>query len=71
MTSGTIHHEWQIFQAGLLEGAFALDGQSLDYRLLEGQRDVAVQIQGVWVRPGDWLYADEDGIVVSATPLLG
>lgn len=30
----------------------------------EGQRDVAVQIQGVWVRPGDMLYADEDGIVV-------
>jgi regulator of ribonuclease activity A len=36
----------------------------------EGQRDVAVQIQGVWVRPGDWLYADEDGIVVSAERLL-
>ena len=35
----------------------------------EGQRDVAVQIQGVWVRPGDWLYADEDGIVVSAAAL--
>jgi regulator of ribonuclease activity A len=33
----------------------------------EGQRDVPVQIQGVWVRPGDWLYADEDGIVVTAT----
>lgn len=32
----------------------------------EGQRDVPVQIQGVWVRPGDWLYADADGIVVSA-----
>jgi regulator of ribonuclease activity A len=31
----------------------------------EGQRDVAVQIQGIWVRPGDWLYADADGIVVS------
>ena len=31
----------------------------------EGQRDVAVQIQGVWVRQGDWLYADEDGIVVA------
>ncbi|OGB15179.1 MAG: ribonuclease [Burkholderiales bacterium RIFCSPLOWO2_12_67_14] len=31
----------------------------------EGQRDLAVQIQGVWVRPGDWLYADEDGVVVS------
>jgi regulator of ribonuclease activity A len=32
----------------------------------EGQKDVDVQIQGVWVRPGDWLYADEDGIVVMA-----
>lgn len=31
----------------------------------EGQADVALQIQGVWVRPGDWLYADADGIVVS------
>jgi len=36
----------------------------------EGQRDVAVQVQGVWVRPGDWLYADADGIVVSAKPLV-
>lgn len=34
-----------------------------------GQSDVAVQVQGVWVRPGDWLYADADGMVVSATPL--
>lgn len=33
----------------------------------EGQRDVPVQVQGVWVRPGDWLCADEDGIVVSAS----
>jgi regulator of ribonuclease activity A len=30
---------------------------------------VAVQIQGVWVRPGDWLYADDDGIVLSAVRL--
>lgn len=35
----------------------------------EGQRELPVQIQGVWVRPGDWLYADADGIVVSAGPL--
>lgn len=32
----------------------------------EGQRDVPVQIQGVWVRPGDRLFADADGIVVMA-----
>jgi regulator of ribonuclease activity A len=36
----------------------------------EGQRDIPIEMQGVPVRPGDWLYADEDGIVVSATPLL-
>lgn len=35
----------------------------------EGQRDVEVQVQGVWVRPGDWLYADADGIVVTAQPM--
>lgn len=35
----------------------------------EGQRDVAVRVQGVWVRPGDWLYADEDGVVVSSVRL--
>ena len=38
-------------------------------RRSEGERDVAVQIQGVWVRPGDWLYADEDGVVISADKL--
>ncbi len=36
----------------------------------QGQTDVPVQIQGVWVRPGDWLYADEDGVVVSAKALM-
>ncbi len=32
----------------------------------EGQRDVPVRLQGVSVRPGDWLVADADGIVVLA-----
>lgn len=31
-----------------------------------GLVDVPVQIQGVWVHPGEWLVADEDGIVVMA-----
>ena len=34
-----------------------------------GLRDIAIQIQGVWVHPGDWLYADDDGMVVMALPL--
>ena len=36
----------------------------------EGQKDIAVQLQGQWVRPGDWLYADEDGMVVGARRLI-
>ena len=32
-------------------------------------RDVAVKIQGVTVRPGEWLYADEDGTVIADRPL--
>ena len=31
----------------------------------EGQRDVPVQVQGVWVRPGERVFADDDGIVVT------
>jgi len=37
-------------------------------RKAPGQTGIAVQIQGVWVRPGDWLYADADGIVVMPSP---
>jgi regulator of ribonuclease activity A len=33
-----------------------------------GQRDVPVRLQGMPVRPGDWLYADADGIVVLDRP---
>jgi regulator of ribonuclease activity A len=35
-----------------------------------GTRDVPVQMQGVRVRPGDWVYADADGVVVSSDRLL-
>jgi regulator of ribonuclease activity A len=34
----------------------------------EGQRDVPVLLQGVRVRPGEWLYADGDGIVLLDRP---
>ena len=34
-----------------------------------GEAGVPVQIQGVWVRPGDWLYADADGAVVASRQL--
>lgn len=38
-------------------------------RLQAGLRDIPVQIEGLWVHPGDWLYADIDGIVISTHPL--
>ncbi len=35
----------------------------------EGRAGVALDICGLTVRPGQWLYADEDGIVVNGVPL--
>ncbi len=35
-----------------------------------GETDVRVQMQGVWVGPGDWLYADADGVVIADRSLL-
>lgn len=35
-----------------------------------GERDVPVTFLGVTFRPGEHLYADADGIVLSAAPLL-
>ncbi|MFN7726938.1 MAG: ribonuclease, partial [Rubrivivax sp.] len=37
-------------------------------RRAPGLADLPVQVQGVWVRPGDWLYADADGTVVLPAP---
>jgi regulator of ribonuclease activity A len=36
----------------------------------EGQRDVHVRFAGVTFKPGDWIYADEDGVVVASRALL-
>lgn len=35
----------------------------------QGLRDVAVEIGGVLVHPGEWLYADGDGVLVSPVVL--
>lgn len=35
----------------------------------EGQADVVLDIAGVRVAPGDWLYADQDGILVASQPV--
>mgnify|MGYP003584558309 FL=1 len=38
-------------------------------KLGAGERDVAVEFGGVVIRPGDWLCADADGVVVADTDL--
>jgi regulator of ribonuclease activity A len=35
----------------------------------EGERDVPVRFAGVTFRPGDYVYVDDDGVVVSHRPL--
>ncbi|MFA5589089.1 MAG: ribonuclease E activity regulator RraA [Lysobacteraceae bacterium] len=38
-------------------------------KLGDGRRDVTLEIAGVTVQPGQWLYADADGVIVSDTAL--
>jgi len=35
-----------------------------------GDRNIAVTFGGVTFKPGEWLYADEDGVLVSSKPLV-
>ena len=35
-----------------------------------GQRDIALQVGGVTIAPGDYIYADNNGVIVSKRPLL-
>lgn len=34
-----------------------------------GERDVPLQLEGVRVDPGHWLYADRNGVLVAPSPL--
>jgi regulator of ribonuclease activity A len=35
----------------------------------EGRRDVELRFAGVTIAPGEWIVADEDGILVSSSPV--
>ena len=57
-------------------GATALGVQALGTcplkteKLGVGQRDITVQFGGVSIAPGDYIYADNNGVLVSADALL-
>lgn len=38
-------------------------------RRATGQEDIAINIAGVQITPGDWIYADADGVLVAKSPL--
>ena len=51
-------------------GVFALDTHPMKTRKLNtGETELPVNFGGVTFTPGEWLYADEDGVIVSATAL--
>jgi regulator of ribonuclease activity A len=53
-------------------GVFALDTHPMKtLKRNVGEADIAVTFGGVTFTPGDWLYADEDGVIVSSVPLHG
>ncbi|MDK9703627.1 MAG: ribonuclease E activity regulator RraA [Sulfuritalea sp.] len=51
-------------------GVLALDTHPLKtIKKNVGEENIAVTFGGVTFVPGEWLYADEDGVIVSATAL--
>ena len=69
VVDGAVRDVAELRACGLAVHALALMPQR-SVKRDEGQRDLPVTVQGVAVRPGDWLYADEDGIVVSDRRLI-
>lgn len=52
-------------------GVFALGTNPLKSRKKgEGERDLTLHFGGVTWKPGTYVYADEDGVIVSEKPLL-
>jgi len=55
---------------GMEIGVLALDTHpQKTVKKNHGESDVAVSFGGVTFHPGEWLYADEDGVLVSTTSL--
>ncbi len=83
LATAAAKNQWQgVIVFGAVRDADEIDACDLGVRALslnprraikrsEGQRDLAVEIHGVAVRPREWVYADRDGILISAEALHG
>lgn len=67
VVDGCVRDARELSAAGIGIRALALHPLPTERRV-SGQSELPIQVQGVWVRPGDWLYADADGIVVLDHP---
>lgn len=65
---GCIRDSRAIAQMGIGVFALATHPQKTVKRNV-GEQDVPVTFGGVTFHPGEWLYADEDGVLVSRVPL--
>lgn len=79
--AAAVHNGWAgVIVHGCIRDSALLARMNLGLRALgtmplrsekrgEGERDVPVHFAGATFHPGDYVYADEDGIVVSRVPL--
>jgi regulator of ribonuclease activity A len=67
VVDGCVRDSAELAQCDVGIRALALNPMPTERRN-QGQRDVALHLHGVWVRPGEWLVADEDGIVLMPAP---
>lgn len=66
---GAVRDLAELRQVGI--GILALGHVSMPCdRKDQGLAEVPLLIDGTPVRPGEWLYADEDGVLIGSTPLL-
>lgn len=65
---GCVRDTGELAECAIGVKALAAHPKRSDKRGL-GERDVEVSFAGVTLKPGEWLYADADGIVVAAEKL--
>ena len=67
------HHTFKLLNNinGLCIHAAYAETFALAEKLGVGQRDIALHFGGVAIAPGDYIYADNNGVLVSKVPLTG
>ncbi|WP_295540129.1 ribonuclease E activity regulator RraA [uncultured Thiohalocapsa sp.] len=82
IAASAVEHGWAgVVLSGCVRDTAALARMDLGVKALastprkstrrgEGQRDLPVEIAGVSVTPGDWVYADADGVLIAPQRLI-